>query len=325
MLKRHSISPRDIGLKTADPEAPGWKRRRQGAGWSYLDRENKCLGGQKRERCEALAIPPAWSDVWISPDADAHLLALGEDDAGRRQYIYHPEWRAACERAKFADLPLFAERLPRLRKQVKRMFSSNEHNTLALATVIRLLDRAGLRIGTLRGDASDPAIGATTLSPEHCEIGKMAISLDFTAKAGRNRTVEVRDERLARVLGALVDATEDDELIFETETGRCSAKKVNAFIEGAMGAPFSAKDFRTWGGSVAAAKELRKNQATTIFDLAQAASDWLGNTPAIARASYIHPTLVELAWADGRNVEPAGPTRLRVDERYCYGAIARFD
>ncbi|MEO0870653.1 MAG: DNA topoisomerase IB [Pseudomonadota bacterium] len=291
----------------------------------YLSETDERLAGAARERCEALAIPPAWSNVWISPDADAHLLALGEDDAGRRQYIYHPEWRAACERAKFADLTLFAERLPRLRRQVKRMLNSDEHDTLALATVIRLLDRAGLRIGKLRGDASDPAIGATTLSPEHCEIGTTAISLEFTAKAGRNRTVEVQDERLAKALGALVDETEDDELIFETETGRCSAKKVNAFLEDTMGAPFSAKDFRTWGGSVAAAKVLRDTQTTTISDLAQAAADWLGNTPAIARASYIHPTLVELARADGRSVELAGPTRLRVDERYCYGAIASFD
>lgn len=322
MLARHSLSPPDVGLIQAELERDSWTRRAQGKGWSYWDANRNRLNGDQRARCEALAVPPAWDNVWISANPKAHILAHGEDAAGRRQYIYHPEWRAACEEAKFSDMPKFADGLPRLRRRVKQMLTSEDPQTLAVASVVRLLDLGGLRIGHPRADDENPAVGATTLKPEHVEVEADRVRLHYTAKGGKERKLIVDDQALSEALDNLSTLTNGrGEYVFEAENRLCSARLINDFLDDVFGLRFSAKDFRTWGGSVAAARVWRKNDTPTIKALSEAASDWLGNTPTIARNSYIHPAIIEASQSGEPRPDPSGPTRLRVDERFCYGVI----
>jgi DNA topoisomerase-1 len=232
------------------------------------------------------------------------------------------DWRAARERAKFSDLPRFADGLPRLRRSLKKMLTSDDPDTLAVASIVRLLDQGGLRVGHVRPHDDNPAIGATTLQPEHIDMDEDRIDLSYTAKGGKERDVTIEDEPLAEAINRLISLSDDDEdYIFETESGRCSASRVNDFLQDRLGARFSAKDFRTWGGSVAAARVLRKTDKPTIKMLSEAAADWLGNTPTIARNSYIHPAIIDAREHGLSKLDPSGPTRLRADERFCYAVI----
>ncbi len=321
LLARNRVTPADAGLKSARTDGPGIVRRRQGKGFSYISATGSVLAGPARLACEALAVPPAWTDVWISPDPKAHVLAYGSDEAGRRQYIYHPDWRHACEQAKFEDLLHFADRLPRLRARVRRDLGRKQMDReRVLAGLVRLIDHGGLRVGHNRFRNGSGAMGATTLSPETVQVKGTHIEIDFQGKGGRERHVELNDAGLARILKRL--AAENEENLFQIEDHRINADEVNDWIGDVMGLAFTAKDFRTWTGSVAAAGYLRRTKdKITLKAMSEAAADRLGNTPAIALSSYIHPVLADMA-RDGRVIERlAGPARLRKDERACYAAI----
>jgi DNA topoisomerase-1 len=303
-------------LVRADLDAPGYARCEHNPDQFYST-VKKTISVAEKERLKGLAVPPAWTDVWISTSADTHILAFGTDASGRRQYIYHPEWRAACEAAKFADLGLFAARLPRLRRQVRRALSGDPGDPgFAIATIIRLLDRAGLRIGNWKG----PNEGAVTLAEEHIDLDGDELNLEYTGKGGKTRSVELEDPYLVEAISALSELPGDH--LFERQKSKIRPSHVNAFIQDAMGHAFSAKDFRTWGGSVRAAKTLFTSSGpVTIKAVSEAAADWLGNTPSIARSSYIHPKIIEKVPDAPLDYVAKGPTALRKYERACFALI----
>ncbi|MDF1681898.1 hypothetical protein [Ponticaulis sp.] len=317
-----TLTPTAIGLAEAQTDRSGFTRRRCGRGWTYLDEKGVTLRAEIRRRCEKLAIPPAWQDVWIAPSASAHIQAYGTDEAGRRQYIYHPLWTDARADLKFDQLEEFGLRLPRIRKCVRRILhGSQDEEALALAGIVSLLDLGGLRIGSERYQTSSGTVGATTLSAQHIRIDSDKLELDFPAKGGTQRHVELEDEDL---IAAVKQCQKSDaEYVFARNGRPVSAGRVNDFLEDCCGARFTAKTFRTWKGSVAATSALKKTSKPTIKVVSEAASDALGNTPAIARKSYIHPRIIDAASDGLESILMAGPTRLRADERRCFYLITR--
>jgi DNA topoisomerase-1 len=314
-LSRHALSPQDMGLVVADLNQTSITRVRKGRGFSYVTASGNTLSGKRRLHIEGLAIPPAWESVWISDCKKSHISAYGTDAAGRRQYIYNSKWRAACEAAKFIDLPLFARGLPKLRRRVNRDMSADIPNAdLAIATIIRLLDRGGLRIGNWSSETN----GAVSLTEEHISFENDQMHLHYNGKGGTEREVEIEDEHIVDAILRLMKVGDDE--IFTFADTRIRPRDVNKYISETMGAQFSAKDFRTWGGSVAATRALIKYDASTIKDISEAAADYLGNTPTIARSSYIHPAIID-ALSQNLQPKPSGPVRLRKYERLCHDLI----
>ncbi len=313
-----------VGLRETRTDAPGWRRRRAGRGWTYLTETGEPLPNAHKRRCRDLVIPPAWAAVWINPAPKGHILAYGEDEAGRRQYIYHPAWRAARERAKYQDLPAFADKLPRLRRRIARLLRDPpDDRALAKAVLVRLFDRGALRIGSRR--TVPDAFGATTLRKRHVELDRNsgAMTLDYRAKGGARRQLVLQDARLVHALAHLEALP--GVALFDLPSGPLRSEDVNGFIADLMGQGFSAKDFRTWTGSSQAAGHLRGSDQLSITAMSRAVADRLGNTPAIARSSDIRPALIELARRRARPERLAGPRRLRREERACYGAIQDYE
>ena len=319
-LHRHILEPEQVGLRRAEPNGCGWARRRSGSGWRFTNASGKSLSDAQKRRCLDLAIPPAWQAVWISPSPRTHIQAYGEDAAGRRQYIYHDEWRAACEAAKFEDLPRFAEALPRFRAKVSRVLkTSDDDGAVALATLARLIDVSGIRIGNPRSARTVRTYGAATLKRRHLRLEDNQAVLKFKGKGGVEHERQIDDPILLEALQHLAGLPGPD--LFAGPSIKVTGADLNDFIADCMRLPFTAKDFRTWGGSVAAAGYLRREKEPTIKGCASAAADYLGNTPAIAQSSYIHPQIIRAAKSGEMRTSPAGPARLRADERCCFALI----
>lgn len=287
-----SVLAPSAGLTYVGEDTAGIRRRRRGTGFSYVDDAGDAVGASERERIEALAIPPAWSNVWISPDPQGYLQASGIDDAGRKQYRYHDDFRAFCDARKFSRLTYFARAIVAIRKATQRALAepvgSQDH---AVAAAVALIDRYLLRVGN-DGSAAQGHYGATTLTVDHV-IDDEVMTLDYTAKSGQERAIVIADDELVGVLTELaVDA--DDELFWfdDPTTGerrRATASDVNRFIVEHAGPAFTAKDFRTWGASsiVVAARA----EGSPELDAIDEAAEELGNTRAVARSSYIHPAV----------------------------------
>ncbi|WP_370372246.1 DNA topoisomerase IB [Henriciella pelagia] len=325
-LARTEIDPSDAGLTyvdTGSTGSTGWTRRPCGKGFTYLNERGDTLEGEQRARAEALVLPPAWKDVWICPDPRGHLQATGVDEAGRTQYRYHPDWRAHCEQAKFADMMYFGEALPRLRRRVRDTLNQpKDHVDLAIAAIIRLLDKGAIRIGSERSREGG-AFGATTLYKRHVrQTDADTIRLKFKGKGGKQQDISICDDGLSRAVAALQSLP--GQSLFDTPDGKVCSSQVNHFIQETSDGAFTAKDFRTWGGSVAATRALRKG-ADSIKAVSEAAADRLGNTPSIARNSYIHPRIIEMA-RDGRQPDMEdGPVRLLKDERRLFAVLKASD
>ena len=323
VLQRSKVSAKGAGLRQSDTEGAGWRRIKCGNGWRYVDDQGACIKGEERERCRSLVIPPAWKDVWICPNSDGHILAMGYDAAGRRQYIYHPVWTEVTSAAKFDDLPLFAARLPALRRRVVgKLKSPVDEKEYALALIISLMDSAGLRIGHRRYRKLSGAVGVTTLQSRHVKSAPEGVCLRFPGKSGRLQNIHIDDPDIGEALQSLCGKPAED--LFDLEDGRIRAADVNAFVAEEVGAGFTAKDFRTWGGSVAATRALLSAPGASVTSVVKAASDWLGNTPAVARSAYIHPSILAAAEAGEETFAREGPPRLRAAERACLGLINKY-
>jgi len=302
-------------LRHVDRTAPGWARRRQGRGFVYLDERGRPIHGKRMERIRSLAIPPAWADVWICPDERGHLQATGVDSAGRLQYLYHPDWRTQRDRAKFERIEGFAEALPRLREQVARdLRRRGSPRERVLACAIRLLDRGLFRVGT-EDDVSNGAFGLATLRREHVVVRRAAVEFDYVGKAGRRHVLEVADPEVVRVMRALRRrrAAPTDELLVWDDGGTwrtVRAADINAYLKESSGEDFSAKDFRTWHATVLAATALadhgversQRGSKGAIRAAAEVVSEHLGNTPAVARRSYIDPRVIA-RYLDGEVID----------------------
>ena len=293
------------GLTYVNPFDEGIARRRCGRGFTFIGADGKTVrAAPTRERIRRLAVPPAWEEVWICPHGDGHIQARGRDEAGRTQYVYHADWRTVSDAAKFDRMARFAQVLPRVRRRVRKDLDlPGLPKEKVCAAIIRLLDKARLRIGNAR---SEKARGATTLEPEDVSLDGFRVSLDFPGKSGQRREVEFSDPKVARVVAQCEEI--DGHYLFCFVDGggddcRIDSTAVNRRLHEIADEQVTAKDFRTWWGSVtalAALKDLlpeatRSERIRASRAAVKAAAAELGNTVAVCRKSYVHPGLLAAA------------------------------
>jgi DNA topoisomerase I len=298
-------------LRRADCSSPGLTRRRHGKGFTYLDAEgNAVRDPEDLARVAELGIPPAWKDVWICPDARGHLQATGIDAAGRKQYLYHPQWRTRRDAEKFDEMLRFAHALPRLRERIDADLEATGRLTRqrVLACAVRLLDRGFFRIGSEEYAVQNESYGLATMRKEHVTLDPehSGMVFDYPAKSGQRRVQGVVDPAAFAVVAALKRRRGGGHELLAFKDGRswCDVRSpdINQYLKDATGDDFSAKDFRTWAatmlaaialavsGEVAATKTGRKRAVTRAV---KEVSHYLGNTPAVCRASYIDPRVID--------------------------------
>jgi len=297
-----------IGLRAVDPAEPGLVRRRQGRGFSFRNPDGSVVSPEDRARCEALVLPPAWTDVWICADPDGHLQAMGTDDAGRRQYRYHERWTAARAAWNFDRLAIVGEKLARVRRAVERDLDSDDRWTRAMATMVGLLDRSLERIGNPASVDQHGTRGISTLAPANVDVSRSAIRLAFTGKGGVEHDVTIIDEDLAGAIAEL--ERESSDWLFEVDGSVLGAAAANEYLDKHSGGELDCKDIRTWGGSAAALTARASGTAEKEPEIADAAAAALHNTRTVARNSYVHPLVfeaedeaVEEAWRGARRTK----------------------
>lgn len=284
-----------IGLTHVSDDEPGLRRHRLiGGGFTYTDAVGSPLTTAEVQRIDALVIPPAWKDVWICADPDSYLQVTGFDDAGRKQYRYHENFRTFCDDRKFARLAYFGRAIVEIRKAaagaLDEPIGSRDH---AIAAAVTLIDRELLRVGNDES-ADNGHYGATTLTVDHV-VNDGFVALEYTAKSGQEREVIVEDDDLADVLTDLAEGADDELFWFDDgpdgERRRATASDINRFVIVHAGPAFSAKDFRTWGGSCTALQA--RAEGHCVLHAFDAAAEELGNSRAVARRSYVHPVVSE--------------------------------
>jgi DNA topoisomerase-1 len=291
-------------LRRSNPSAPGYRRRASGQGFSYLDPDGATVRDpQLRARFQQLAIPPAWSEVWICQYPSGHIQATGLDAAGRRQYLYHPQWREARDRVKFDRTLELAATLPAARAQVTRALrDAGDPQARALAAAFRMLDTGSLRIGSERYTDANGSHGLSTLRCSHVSVSRDTVALCFPAKGGQLWQSEIIDPDLALFVRACLRRRGDGEPLLAWDADHSlSAADINTYVRERTGGDFTAKDFRTLHGTVAAALSLAETgvqtaaraQSKAIAAASGQAAIVLGNTPTIARKSYIDPRLID--------------------------------
>lgn len=320
-------------LVYVDDDLPGITRRRAGKGWAYYDPAGKLIRDPaERRRLNAIALPPAYTDAWFCPAANGHILATGYDDAGRKQYRYHPDFRAARESAKYDACAAFGKRLPLIRKRVDTdLRAPGVTRERALAAVVRLLDLSAIRIGNEHYARTNESYGATTLRADHAEVGARRIMLCFVGKGGKEHELDLVDGRLARAVARMQDlgGEEEDDHLFRYEDDEgvlrpVASADVNAYLRETMGEDFSAKHFRTFHASSLAFEKLAEGPGEVrMKEMLEHVAERLGNTPAIARSSYVHPAVIariegQAAWREGLRL----PRRTRWLTRAERGLIA---
>jgi DNA topoisomerase-1 len=302
----------------------GWKRVGSRRHFRYLDsRGRRITAADRLERIEALKIPPAWKDVWISPRPGAKLQATGVDAAGRRQYLYHPAYRAQQEQAKYDKLVRFAERLPDLREAMAQHLAGEQLSwewTSALA--VRLINLGWFRVGSERYTKRHRTFGITTLNKNHVTVRGSRVSFRYRGKHSILVHTALVDEELAACMRVMV-GLEGGRRLFryrsDQETFNLTDRKLNEYIQEHLGEEFTAKDFRTWGGTLTAAilfaerglPETEADAKRQVARVMRSVGEKLGNTPAIARSSYVSPAVVE-QYLDGRTIDDFRPSHLRV-------------
>lgn len=305
-------------LKRVTDSQPGIRRVARGKGFSYLDRRDTPVRDTETlARIEAIAIPPAWTDVWICPVDNGHIQATGTDDAGRRQYLYHPAWRERRDVEKFRRVEAFAHRLPVVRRQVTRDLRKPDlTKARVLACSIRLLDQAFFRIGSEDYAAQNGSFGLATIRKSHLSIDGDEATFDYTAKSGKRRIQVVRDPDLMPILRTLKERRTGRELLayrLDERWRDLRSGEINDYLKALAGEEYSAKDFRTWHATVLAAAEVAASPAATstaagrkvVTETVKVVAGYLGNTPAVARASYIDPRVFD-RYRDGITIGSVG-------------------
>lgn len=285
-----------------DDQDPGITRRptRHG-GWSYWDADGARITDRDEiDRLNAIALPPAYTNAWFCPDPNGHIQATGWDEKGRKQYRYHLEFREQQEAAKYSKCASFGEALPKLRRRVEADLARRRHDKdRTVAAVVRLLDTQNLRIGNETYAKTNKSFGLTTLRDRHARISGGTLKLKYRAKSGKERMLTITDRSLAQFVKRCQDLPGQKLFQYvdaEGEPRPITSSDVNAYIKAAMGHDFSAKHFRTWGASVVAYETLAAAEKPIgLKTMLEPVVERLGNTPAIARKSYVHPSLIELA------------------------------
>ncbi|PZR37146.1 DNA topoisomerase IB [Caulobacter segnis] len=325
------LQPETSGLAYVNDDDPGIGRVAAGDGFAYRDPAGRAVkDAETLDRIRALAIPPAWTEVWICPSARGHIQATGRDQKGRKQYRYHDAWRRDRDGLKFTRMIAFGRALPRLRARVEAdMARRGLPREKVVAAVIRLMELTLIRVGNEEYAQANKSFGLTTLRDRHAKLSSLGGVFEFRGKSGKVHKTGFRDRRLARIVKACQDVPGQRLFQYLDDDGQrrsIESADVNAYIRAAIGEDFSAKDFRTWAGTLAAARALclipKAGSATeakrNVNTCVKAVAGLLGNTAAVCRGSYIHPLVLE-AYQQG--VLPLKPGR---SERAFELAVIRF-
>jgi DNA topoisomerase-1 len=301
-----TASARRAGLTYVSDTQPGWRRRRAGKGFRYRDDAGKPIHDPAAlQRIKSLVIPPAWEDVWICPRADGHLQATGRDAKGRKQYRYHPRWRAARDETKFDRMVAFAHALPRLRAALRRdLARPGLPRRKVIATIVRLLETSLIRVGNEEYTRQNGSFGLTTLRNRHVKVNHTSLRFEFRGKGGVKHSISVRNRRLARIVTHCRDLPGQELFQYVDRDGQrrsIGSADVNAYVRAHTGQGFTAKDFRTWAGTTLAVQALLEHEAChsqaqakrNVVAAIDAVSQRLGNTRAICRKSYVHPAVID--------------------------------
>ena len=327
---------REAGLVYVNDDDPGIRRLRSGRGFRYVAPNGSTVKDPKElRRIKSLAVPPAWSDVWICPTTRGHIQATGRDARGRKQYRYHPAWRETRDRTKYDRMLAFGEALPAMRRRVREDLARPDlPREKVLATVVRLLDLTNIRVGNTRYAKDNGSFGLTTMRDRHADVSGETIRFEFRGKGGKLHTVDVRDPRVARIVKRCQEIPGQRLFQYIDEDGSrrgVASEDVNVYLREIGGQDLTAKDFRTWSGTVLALRALlpleaaasEKEARRAVTGAIEAVAEVLGNTVAVCRACYVHPAVID-AYVNGsmanvrlrrvRTKGQAAPDRLRPHE-----------
>lgn len=296
-----------VRLRKVAPDDAGWTRRRAGTGFTYLDEDGERLPAEEAQRLKALAIPPAWEDVWICPHANGHVQAVGTDDAGRRQYLYHPDWREKQDELKFERIVEASEVLPDARRRVTRdLRREGMPLERACATAVRMLDLGYFRIGHDVYTDLNGSFGLTTLERQHVRSVRGGLRFRFVGKGGITQELAIEDEDVTTALRQMRRRRTGSQrvLAYRGDDGwhDLGADEVNAYLAELFDGRLTAKDFRTWHATVHAAVALASSpepgdtlasRRRAVKAAVEEVSEFLGNTPTIAKGSYIDPRVID--------------------------------
>jgi DNA topoisomerase-1 len=309
------LSAEEAGLRYITDAVPGIRRRRAGKGFRYIGPDGARLADPDRLAwIRGLAIPPAWTDVWISPIRRGHLQATGRDARGRKQYRYHPRWRAVRDEAKYGRLTEFARALPRIRRRTDRdLRRRGLPRDKVLALVVRLLEATLIRVGNDEYARENRSYGLSTMRDRHVEVRGATMRFTFRGKGGKEHDIDLRDERLARIIRQVQELPGQTLFQYRDADGArqvVTSGDVNDYLREISGSEFTAKDFRTWAGTVAAAMALQEfreiddeaGRKTAIVRAIETVAERLGNTPTVCRACYVHPDVLD-SYLDGSLVD----------------------
>ena len=326
---------RDAGLRYFSDARPGIRRQRKGKEFRYVLPTGGAVTDQNTlVRIKRLAIPPAWEEVWICPFENGHIQATGRDARGRKQYRYHPKWREQRDQSKYERMMGFAEALPKIRARIKSDLQLRGlPRDKVLATVVRLLEATLIRVGNDEYARQNHSYGLTTMHDRHVKIRGGKISFSFKGKSGKRHEIALHDPNLAKIVKRCQDLPGQELFAYQDEDGKAhdiGSQDVNEYLRRISGHDFTAKDFRTWSGTVLAAIALRECETFTskaqakknVVSAVEAVSKMLGNTPAVCRKCYVHPLILD-SYLEGSTIEVLkqrvarqidSPTKLKPEE-----------
>ena len=320
-------SARAAGLRYVNANAPGFGRRRKGKrNFTYFDADGRAVtDAVVVARIGSLAIPPAWQNVWICPFENGHLQATGKDARGRKQYRYHPRFRQVRDRNKYEHIIEFAQALPAIRRRVEADLSRpGLPREKVLAAVVRLLETTFIRVGNAEYKKQNESYGLTTMLDRHARICGAKIQFRFRGKSGVEHAIDLEDPRLARIVKACQNLPGEELFAYQDEDGRAhdiGSGDVNDYLRDITGQEFTAKDFRTWAGTVLAARALQEFESVdskarmkkNIVQAIESVAKRLGNTRAVCKKCYIHPAVIE-SYLDGSMLETLGQRAKKLDK-----------
>jgi DNA topoisomerase I len=332
----------EAGLRYVSDNQPGYTRKANGQHFEYFDTDREPIRDEQRLlRISRLAIPPAWSDVWICPSPNGHIQATGRDARGRKQYGYHERWREVRNEDKYDRTISFGKALPKIRKRVKKDLAlPGLQRNKVLGTIVQLLEQTLIRVGNEEYARENNSFGLTTMQDRHVDVAGSKLRFRFRGKSGREHEVDVTDRHIARIVSRLQDLPGQDLFQYVDDNGDVrdiTSQDVNEYLREITGQDFTAKDFRTWSGTVLAAIalnvagpfETQKQAKANVNNAIGAVAKILGNTPAVCRKCYIHPAVLEtylegnliegLRKRTGKDLEKKG-----VDLRFAEAAILKF-
>jgi DNA topoisomerase-1 len=325
-------SARAAGLRYVSDQSPGFQRKRVGKAFTYLAADGRTIRDPETiRRIKSLAIPPAWTDVWICPDPRGHLQATGRDARRRKQYRYHPRWREVRDAVKYDRMLAFAQALPKIRERTDQdLEQPGLPREKVLATVVRLLEETRIRIGNDEYRKENGSYGLTTLRNRQVNVIGAEVRFTFRGKSGKNHSIELHDRRMARIIKRFLEIPGQELFKCIDDDGEVKAidsADVNEYLRQITREDFTAKDFRTWAGTILAARFLRETAGATnarrakkelVRAIARVA-DELGNTPAVAKKGYIHPAVIAAYLSGGlkpiSEKADADPYQLSAEER----------